>query len=191
MKISHVPLFPLSAHLLPEGRMSLRIFEPRYTRMIRQVCAENSGFVMCMLNARGDRESNQHIYPIGTFAKVVDFDLLEDGLLGIKVAGTKLVEVSDIVTEPDGLRVGDCEELAPWQCDIDPKQISPMDERLKEIFAKYEDIASLYEAPRFHDPIWVMQRWLELLPVDGGQKQQFLQHHNCTKLLDYLSALIP
>jgi Lon protease-like protein len=191
MKISHVPLFPLSAHLLPEGRMSLRIFEPRYTRMIRQVCAENSGFVMCMLNARGDRESNQHIYPIGTFAEVVDFDLLEDGLLGIKVAGTKLVEVSDIVTEPDGLRVGHCEELAPWQCDIDPKQISPMDERLKEIFAKYEDIASLYEAPRFHDPIWVMQRWLELLPVDGGQKQQFLQHHNCTKLLNYLSALIP
>lgn len=191
MNISQAPLFPLSAHLLPEGRMSLRIFEPRYTRMIKQACAENTGFVMCMLNANGDKEKNQHIYPIGTYAKVVDFDLLDDGLLGIKVAGSYLVEVSNIVTEPDGLRLGDCKELTPWQCDIDPKQIAPMDERLKEIFAKYDDIAALYEAPRFDDPIWVMRRWLELLPVDGGQKQQFLQQHDCNKLLNYLNALIP
>ena len=28
MSVERFPLFPLSAHLLPEGRMALRIFEP-------------------------------------------------------------------------------------------------------------------------------------------------------------------
>ena len=58
MSLERFPLFPLSAHLLPEGRMALRIFEPRYVRMVKQACAANSGFVMCMLNASGDKETN-------------------------------------------------------------------------------------------------------------------------------------
>ncbi|AMJ95156.1 peptidase S16 [Alteromonas stellipolaris] len=190
MSKTPIPLFPLSAHLLPEGRMALRIFEPRYTRMVKQACAENKGFVMCMLNASGDKSRNEHIYPIGTYAKVVDFDLLDDGLLGIKVAGLELVEVTDIAVESDGLRTGHCHSVAPWNCEISPQQLAPINERLKEIFAKYTEIASLYEETRFDDPMWVLRRWLELLPVDGGQKQQFLREGGGKSLLNYLYALI-
>lgn len=184
------PLFPLSAHLLPEGRMALRIFEPRYVRMVKDACANNTGFVMCMLNSSGDKSKNEHIYPIGTFAHVVDFDLLEDGLLGIKVAGSHLVEVSHIASDDDGLRTGECKDLTPWQCEISPQQMAPMDERLKEIFKNYDELAKLYDSPQFENPKWVLNRWLELLPVDGAQKQYFLAQKNCTSLLNYLSALI-
>lgn len=171
--------------------MALRIFEPRYIRMVKQACAENKGVVMCMLNANGDKTRNEHIHSIGTVSHIVDFDMLENGLLGIKVAGSHLVEITDVVTEADGLRVGQCEPLEPWKCNIDPQLISPMDERLKEIFSKYEEIAALYEQTRFDDPLWVLRRWLELLPIDVDQKQQFLQHHDCKKLLNYLCALVP
>ena len=41
MSQSQVPLFPLSAHLLPEGRMYLRIFEPRYIDMINDSMKSN------------------------------------------------------------------------------------------------------------------------------------------------------
>ncbi|MDO6566153.1 LON peptidase substrate-binding domain-containing protein [Alteromonas sp. 1_MG-2023] len=190
MSNTPIPLFPLSAHLLPEGRMALRIFEPRYMRMVKQACAENKGFVMCMLNASGDKSVNEHIYPIGTYAKVVDFDLLDDGLLGIKVAGLHLVEVTDVAVESDGLRTGQCHTVAPWNCEISPQQLAPIDDRLKEIFENYTEIASLYEETRFDDPLWVLRRWLELLPVDGGQKQQFLTEGGGKKLLNYLCALV-
>ena len=190
MSVERFPLFPLSAHLLPEGRMALRIFEPRYVRMVKQACAENKGFVMCMLNANGDKDKNQHIHKIGTYAQVVDFDMLDDGLLGIKVAGSHLVEVNSIEVEKDGLRTGNCKALPPWQCDLAPQQIAPMDERLKEIFGNYEDLAALYETPKFDCPNSVLNRWLELLPVDGSQKQHFLEQRECTSLLNYLSALI-
>ncbi|WP_232367655.1 LON peptidase substrate-binding domain-containing protein [Alteromonas pelagimontana] len=187
---SQIPLFPLSAHLLPGGRTSLRIFEPRYVRMVKEACASNSGFVLCMLNARGNKENNEHIFPIGTYAEVIDFDVLDDGLLGIKVAGLFGVEVSDIKTEADGLRIGSCQTIEPWRCNITPEEISPMDERLKEIFDRYQELSSLYEKPAFEDPLWVVHRWLELLPVDARQKQYFLEQKDCHKLLNYLSALV-
>lgn len=183
-------LFPLSAHLLPGGRMALRIFEPRYIRMVKEACANNTGFVMCMLNARGNKDLNQHIYPIGTYANVVDFDMLDDGLLGIKVAGLYAVRVNDIETENDGLRVGHIEPIEPWQCAFTAEQIAPMPTRLKEIFERYAELNTIYESKKFDDPVWVMHRWLELLPVDAKQKQHFLMQKDCEKLLSYLSTLV-
>ena len=190
MASAKVPLFPLSAHLMPQGRMSLRIFEPRYTRMVKQVCADESGFIMCMLNAEGDKNTNEHIFPVGTYAKVIDFELLEDGLLGIKVAGLYNVEVRNIETESDGLRIGQYSEQDAWECNVSAQQISPMVERLEEVFERYPDISSLYDSAQFEDPQWVLFRWLELLPIDAKQKQYFLAQKNCKPLLNYLSALM-
>ena len=59
--------------------MSLKIFEPRYVRLVKEACAADTGFGICMLNAQGNRDRNEHIYPVGTFVKVVDFNLLEGG----------------------------------------------------------------------------------------------------------------
>ncbi|MEC7689380.1 MAG: LON peptidase substrate-binding domain-containing protein [Pseudomonadota bacterium] len=190
MTAQNLPLFPLSAHLLPGGRMALRIFEPRYVRMVKEVCAGNGQLVVCMLNTQGEKEANTHFYPVGTAATVIDFDMLDDGLLGIKVAGVNCVEISNVKTEPDGLRTGHCQPLPDWHCDITSQQISPIDERLQEIFERYAEVGQLYDVPEFRNPIWVMYRWLELLPVDAKQKQYFLAQRDCHKLLDYLKALV-
>ena len=48
----------------------------------------------------------------------------------------------------------------------------------------------MYQTPQFNDPIWVIYRWLELLPVDASQKQEFLRHKDCTKALEYLTQLV-
>ena len=184
------PLFPLSAHILPEGRMALRIFEPRYTRMVKEACKNNEGFVICMLNSKGDKLQNTHIFPTGTYCKVIDFDVLEDGLLGITVEGIHCVAISEIETESDGLRLGKCENIDVWSCDLDIKTIAPMNERLGEIFETYTEVSSLYETVKLDDPLWVINRWLELLPVDAEQKQHFLAQKDCSKIVDYLSQLI-
>lgn len=185
-----LPLFPLSAHLLPGGRMSLRIFEPRYVRMIKQACAADSGFAICMLNSQGDKDKNEHIYPIATFAKVIDFDLLEDGLLGVTVEGQRCCQLISIETESDGLRMAKCEWSDDWKDCTVAQTISPIDARLMEIFDKYPELQALYQDPKFKDPIWVIYRWLELLPVNASQKQQLLQQKDCVKALDFLTQLV-
>ncbi|WP_100643344.1 LON peptidase substrate-binding domain-containing protein [Alteromonas facilis] len=185
-----LPLFPLSAHLLPGGRLSLRIFEPRYIRMVKEVCAANGTFVVCMLKADGDKTLNSHIHSIGTQSRIVDFDVLEDGLLGITVEGVACVEISNIQTEDDGLRIGDCRLIELWQDTIPQEAIEPMHVRLKEIFEKYPEVNGLYLSPNFEDPVWVIHRWLELLPVDTSQKQAFLAQKDCSKVIEFLRQLI-
>nr|WP_136250106.1 LON peptidase substrate-binding domain-containing protein [Ningiella ruwaisensis] len=185
-----VPLFPLSSHVLPEGRMALRIFEPRYTRMIKEVCASNSGFVVCMINSAGEKSNNTHIFPLGTFCTVIDFDVLEDGLLGVTIEGQYCVSISDIETQHDELRVGHVEKSAMWRCSSDITEVKIMAERLKEIFDRYPEVSGLYNKFRFDDPAWVINRWLELLPVGAQQKQHFLTQQSCDKVVKYLSQLI-
>ncbi len=170
--------------------MALRIFEPRYVRMVKEACAGNGYFVLCMLNSRGSQEANQHIFPIGTLCKIVDFDLLEDGLLGINVEGVCCVSVSDISTESDGLRVGECKDLHDWACVVEDEKISPLRDKLELIYDKYPEIARLYPELKFSDPMWVIYRWLELLPVDAANKQAFLGEKNCDKVLSYISELV-
>ena len=65
-----------------------------------------------------------------------------------------------------------------------------MDDKLKEIFENYPELKAMYQTPKFNDPIWVIYRWLELLPVDASQKQEFLKHKDCTKALEYLAQLV-
>lgn len=190
MKYSKCPLFPLSAHLLPGGKITLRIFEQRYVRMVKSACAQDSGFVICMLNANGDKAVNTHIFPVGTYARVVDFDICDDGLLSITVCGEHAVSISDIATENDGLRVGTCETRAPWCCDVEENEISLMRERLIEIFERYDELNSLYEQPNFDDPMWVIHRWLELIPVDPEQKQFFISQQDCKSVLSFLKQLV-
>lgn len=185
-----LPLFPLSAHLLPGGRMSLRIIEPRYVRMVKEACAADTGFGMCMLNAQGNKEQNEHIYSIGTYAKVIDFDLLDGGFLGVIVEGQRCFEITSITTESDELRIGNCQWLEAWSSEFDEKSIAPIDERLMDVFDKYPELQTLYLTPKFNDPIWVIYRWLELLPVKAEQKQQFLQQKDCVKALDFLTLLV-
>jgi len=170
--------------------MSLRIFEPRYIRMVKEACAMDRGFGICMLNSRGDKKDNQHIYPVGTYVKVVDFDMLKDGMLGITVQGERCFSIINMETEADGLRLGRCEWLEVWKSEQATPDIRPIDERLKEIFVKYPDIRTLYDEPNFSDPIWVIYRWLELIPVQAEKKQELLQQKDCINALRFLTQLM-
>ncbi|GAC15887.1 LON peptidase substrate-binding domain-containing protein [Aliiglaciecola lipolytica] len=184
------PLFPLSAHILPGGAMTLRIFESRYVRMVKEACAQQTGFVICMLNTMGNKEKNQHIYPIGTYVTVEDFNLLEDGLLGITIRAHYCVHVDSIVTEKDQLRVGHCKRLEIWSSDPITTETTIIDTKLKEVFDKYPEVNALYPNADFTNPVWVIYRWLELLPVNAEQKQSFLQQKNCLPALEFLSQLV-
>lgn len=186
-----IPLFPLSAHIFPGGKMALRIFEARYLRMVKETLKAQTGFGICMFNAHGDKERNQHIYPIGTYVKIIDFDMLDDGLLGITVEGQYLFTVGEIQTQQDGLRVGEIEELPLWSSDTFPGIDAPLlQERLVQIIASYPELQSLYTDPPLKDLSWVVFRWLELLPIKAADKQQLMTQQNPKVVVEFLESLI-
>jgi Lon protease-like protein len=86
---SEIPLFPLSAVLLPHGRMPLQIFEQRYLDLVRQCMRDGSGFGVIWLRSGGEvaGSGEPQLGDYGTYARIVDWDQLPNGLLGITIRG--------------------------------------------------------------------------------------------------------
>lgn len=179
---------PLTTHVLPGGRMALRIFEARYIRMVKEAMKGERSFIMCMLNANGDKESNKHIFDVGCHVRIVDFDQGADGLLGITVEGLELVNVNGIETERDNLRSGICNVVA-WQTEQDIC-VQDIGSKLRSVFDSYPELANLYDDKPFDDHRWVIMRWLELIPISSSEKQGMLTQANYRKVADYLNQLI-
>ena len=71
---TNLPIFPLSVFLLPEGMTKLRIFEPRYLKMV-SIASKGQGFVIW---AKGDNKSISDS-PWGSWVEIINFDKAEDG----------------------------------------------------------------------------------------------------------------
>ena len=85
-KKREIPLFPLRVVMFPGGRFDLQIFEKRYIDLIRHCLRTDSGFGICLLKAGEEifqENLEQTIHSSGTYSKIVDWDQLENGLLGI------------------------------------------------------------------------------------------------------------
>ena len=99
-----LPLFPLPTVLFPQGRLELRIFEARYLDMVRDCLRRAQCFGVCLMLEGASAGEPMTPAAVGTEARIVDFDSLPDGLLGISVRGERRFHV-------DRLRVLDNGQL--------------------------------------------------------------------------------
>jgi len=184
-----LPLFPLTAHVLPGGKLPLRIFEPRYVRMVRQSFGQPGGFGMCMMNTR-DSRALRNMYSIGTWVEVVDFEPLEDGLLGITVEGRGAFRIERVWQEADGLRMAAVQYLEQWPDTPLSEGDALLREQLQRLYQQYDYLARLYPQPLPHSATWLCQRWLELLPVAASDKQYLLEQPDCRAALAFLNRAL-
>jgi len=82
-----LPLFPLSGVVMPGGLMPLRIFEQRYIDMVKNCFKTDTGFGVCLIKEGSETGKPSVPYPVGTLARIVDFDQGPDGLLHITAKG--------------------------------------------------------------------------------------------------------
>lgn len=185
-----IALFPLTSHVLPGGRLQLRIFEQRYVRMVKEALSEQKGFGVCMLNPKGRAENNSHILPIGTLVQVVDFESLPDGMLGITVAGEQLFEVGHIETAKDGLRTAEVSLRENWPTSSLSDEDILLRQRLQEVFDAYPELSELYPEKKLDDEPWICQRWLEILPLEPQKKQELLASQNTAPVKEFIRTLV-
>lgn len=187
--MSELMLFPLSSLVLPEGKMRLRIFEPRYKRLISQAMKSDGTFGICLFE-KSDAINESELSKIGTLVKIYDFEQLDDGLLGISVVGLKKFEIKQVRVEYDGLRYSKVEWLPNWQVaelDADSEQLSHY---LNRVYRQFPDIGDLYDQKFFDDASWVSQRWLEILPLTNPVFDGLAKQVDCNGTLDYLKVTL-
>lgn len=107
-----LPLFPLNTVLFPDCVLDLQIFEARYLDMITRCMKQGSGFgVVCLLEGAEAGDGEVRHASVGCEAVVVDFNPQDNGLLGIRVKGTRRFQVKSCEAQSDRLILGDVEYL--------------------------------------------------------------------------------
>ena len=101
-----IPLFPLSSVLLPYGQLPLQIFEQRYLDLVRTCMKSDTGFGVIWIRqgseVPGTAGSKLVLGDNGTYARIVDWDQLSNGLLGITIEGRQTFSVNQTRTSASG-----------------------------------------------------------------------------------------
>ncbi|ELP5728457.1 LON peptidase substrate-binding domain-containing protein [Vibrio vulnificus] len=185
--MSELMLFPLSSTVLPDGKMKLRIFEPRYQRMVKWCCQHNVSFGMCLVD---NSQQKSQLSSLGTEVEIVDFDALSDGLLGITVVGLRRFMIEAIRVEQDGLRIASVTYLENWPSAplLTPQRF--IGEQLQEVHLQFPQLGELYSECFYQDANWVARRWLEILPLSAQQFEHLAGTESCHTAMHFLSEVV-
>lgn len=183
---SEIALFPLSQVVLPQGQMPLRVFEPRYLRLVKEACAGKRPFASALLNPYVAQHHPDRIFKVATLVKVTDFQQLDDGLLGITITGTERVLIHERFQEHDGLHVAKVSPLPAWPELQFQQRDSLIAAELQTVFRQNPQLAALYPEPAWHCSNWLAQRWLEILNMQPPLKYQLMAAADASPTLEAL-----
>lgn len=199
MSAEKIPLFPLSVVLLPRGRIALQVFEQRYLDLVSQCLKTDTGFgvvwltrgseVITASKARsGSRHSNR-LADIGTYAKIVDWDTLPNGLLGITVEGEKKFQLLACEQQANQLYTA----RVKW---LDAEPIVPLDNQALELHGlllqllAHPVVERLNISASVEDVSHLTFLLTQLMPIDEAAKFELLAHNDAASRLEHLVALL-
>jgi len=187
---SEIALFPLHTVLFPGGPLPLRIFETRYTDMVRNCMREQQPFGVVLIQEGEEAGPVATTATVGCSARIVDFYTLQDGLLGISCVGERKFSVLRVWRAPDGLNVGEVSWLEPEPRITLPEEYAQFGASVRRAVA---ELAEHYQhvEKHFDDAAWIGARITELIPIGLNEKQVLLELDDPIARLDALLSLVP
>jgi uncharacterized protein len=183
-----LPLFPLRTVLYPGGLLPLRIFEPRYVDMVGRCMRTGACFGVIHIVSGDEVGPVAGLARIGTSARIVDFETLPDGLLGLLCRGEQRFMLRAQRTQADGLHVGEVAWLP-----ADARALPEAHARLAEVLRRVlPDTGKLHEflQPAYESAEWVSCRLAELMPLERRVRQRLLEMDDAVERLELLAPLI-
>lgn len=186
-----IPLFPLNTVLFPQGPLPLRIFETRYVDMVKFCMREQSPFGVVLIRAGSEvgTSSMGEACAVGTTARIIDFNSLPDGLLGITCRGERKFSVSKHWQQEDGLHVAEVEFIDPEDAVDLPFEYEHLGELLRKVLPELGELYA-HVPKHFSNASWVGCRLAEILPIALSEKQYCLELDDPIARLARLSPLI-
>jgi len=177
----NIPLFPLRSVLFPRGKLSLQIFEKRYIDLVSSSLRDDSGFGVILLK-EGDEVlkpgKTQELHSVGTYARIIDWDQLDNGLLGVTVEGESKFTIQHHWCADSGLYMG---RVLFSEIDTPDKKKIPVDEdmsgmtELLQMLEKHPAVQEM-ELQIDYENLWDLGwRLSELIPVAMEIKQELLE----------------
>lgn len=191
--MSELPLFPLSGVLMPFGRMPLQIFEPRYLDLVRDCMKTDSAFGVVWIRRGAEIAQRGSASPqlgdYGTTARIVDWDQLPNGLLGLTIQGGQRFDLGATAVRANGLVVGQV-ELRPQ---LESVAMEPRWQSLLDILHSLETHPHIQRMALQldYDDAWqVACTLIQLLPLDEALKYQLLGIDSIESLMVELDTIL-
>ena len=185
-------LFPLSVNVLPGAYLPLQIFEPRYIDMVSECLANSEGFCIVLFKDDENEENKDYLphHNIATYVEIVDFNKLDNGLLGITVQGKYKIKIEDVWKQEDELLIGKIEKINEEDDNLSNEpEYRDLWNMVKEI-TNHPEIKKLNLDLDLNSSISVCYILASVLPLRPQEKQTILEFENNRDKLDYLKALI-
>jgi Lon protease-like protein len=191
--VSELVLFPLSGVLLPFGRVPLQIFEQRYLDLVRDSMKSGSPFGVVWIR-RGEEVAQRgqavpELGDYGTCARIVDWDQLSNGLLGITIEGGERFDLQETHTRSNGLVVGQVELHQP----IVPAPLSEDCLSLVDVLRSLEThphVQRMNLRVDYNDAWQVCYTLVQLLPMEESLKYELLGIEDIDDLMAELQSLL-
>ena len=189
MDAEQIALFPLHSVLLPGGLLPLRIFEPRYVDLVGRCMRQGEVFGVVLLQAGNDTDSEVSTVEVGTSARIVDFQPMQGGLLGVLCRGEQRFRIRTRTRQADGLN----RAVVSWLPEPPAEPLAPMFEPWVQLLR--QAISTLTNSQRFFEPHyedagWVSNRLAELLAPEPALLQWLLELDEPNERLRLLAPLI-
>ena len=178
---SSIPIFPLpGALLLPDNKLPLNIFEPRYLKMVEDSLKTNYRFIGMIQPKKNDRiESNHSLHSVGCAGRISSFSETDDGRYLITLTGVSRFELQKIESTGDSYILA----KVTWKRFVNdllpPKPIKNFNknEFLKSLKKYFESaqISSDWEVLQNADENVLINSLSMLCPFDPDEKQVLLE----------------
>lgn len=182
-------LFPLNMTLFPGGRIPLQIFEARYIDMVKSCMKAEQGFIVISIKDGHESGARPDIYNVGTYAEIVDWELLPSGLLGITVEGRHRVTLSEISEANDKLLSANIENINAEVNHGLPDKYRHLVDILKSLKTN-PVIQNLNLTVDYQSATDVSSRLTELLPFNIEDKQSLLELNDPVERLARVQAIL-
>ena len=184
-----VALFPLNVVLFPGGLLALRIFEPRYLRMVSECLRGQQPFAVAAIVDGPEAGGTAATARSGTLARIIDWQQEEDGLLGLLCEGEQTFSLVDVFTEHDQLVRAEVIRRPPAQPQPMVADLVWMEGLLAELLDRLGppfDRLAVAQPSADH----VANRLTELLPLPLVEKQALFEVDDGAERLRRLGGLI-
>lgn len=188
-----LPLFPLRAVLLPDGRLSLQVFEQRYLDLVRDSLRNGTPFGTVWIR-EGDEVQRPHspdpvLARVGVLAHIVDWGTTAGGLLGVLIEGGERFNVEDTWCRGNGLWMA---RIEYWESE--PKLPLPPERSewlaLLRQLSHHPHVRRLQMSMDVDDAATLGHRLAQLLPISEADRYELLTAVDPVSRLDMLHELL-
>ena len=178
----HIPLFPLSHGLFPDGMLSLQIFEVRYLDLIKRCHQQQLPFGVAWLKKGSEVQvpgETPMLHAYGCCSHIRDFEQVQPNLFRVICQGGLRFKLNDTQPGPFGVWQGDISIMAQDPEVEIPAYLDHHAGRLGKIIASAQKQGQLNRLPILQPYLldqcgWVANRYAEALGISTALKVQLL-----------------